>query len=177
MNVWTEAGVLNKEDQEQMCPADSMSRQDRASHVQRPCSDGYCQGRKVGGCLIKYTLLFWTTNGRCGISHHLIHIVLVSLSSHPLTSIYYCSAPLQKIKQTLPGLMSGIVSRRPAAKVLHCIYCQPRIQAQEKPLVIMVLEMSYTGGVWSPSDVFSRTPSRLEAVHWIVMATELHRES
>ena len=33
MNVWTEAGVLNKEDQEQMCPADSMSRQDRASHV------------------------------------------------------------------------------------------------------------------------------------------------
>ena len=33
MNVWTEAGVLNKEDQEQMFPADSMSRQDRASHV------------------------------------------------------------------------------------------------------------------------------------------------
>ena len=33
MNVWTEAGVLNKEYQEQMFPADSMSRQDRASHV------------------------------------------------------------------------------------------------------------------------------------------------
>ena len=33
MNVWTEAGVLNKEDQEQMFTVDSMSRQDRASHV------------------------------------------------------------------------------------------------------------------------------------------------
>jgi hypothetical protein len=33
MNVWNEAGVLKKEEQEQMFPADSMSRQDRASHV------------------------------------------------------------------------------------------------------------------------------------------------
>ena len=33
MNVWNEAGVLKKEEQKQMFPADSMSRQDRASHV------------------------------------------------------------------------------------------------------------------------------------------------
>ena len=33
MNVWNEAGVLKKEEQELMFPADSMSRQDRASHV------------------------------------------------------------------------------------------------------------------------------------------------
>lgn len=68
MNVWTGAGVLNKKDQEQMSPADSVSCQDMASYVKSPCSDGYYQGRKVGGCLIKYTLLFWATDGRCDIS-------------------------------------------------------------------------------------------------------------